>query len=353
MKTNRRSVKSGLPPGSLVHIGKISTESPLFQVIRYNEGNAEEILVSGISDLKPFLKQKESNFWVDVIGLNHLEMIEEIGKMFNIHPLALEDIVNTEQRPKYEEYNDFFFVTLKTLDVSGELCKVNYGQISIFCGVNFIITFQEEDKKLFNTVQKRLLSGVSRARTRKVDFLFYLLADYIVDSYFPVIEQFADTVDEMEAKIIKEVKSNSIQDLQTIRKNFSTLLRQLYPLREAIARIEKKENELMTDETRLYFRDIYDHIIHLSETVENLREILSGTVEIALASMNNKLNSVMKVLTVIATIFIPLSFLASVYGMNFRYFPELQWKYGYFSFWVVVVLIVALMFYFFRKNKWM
>jgi len=349
----RRSVKSGLPPGSMVHIGQRSTEAPLIQVLRYNADLAEEITLTKTGDLGSLVAEKDFNYWIECIELNHLETITEIGTIFNIHPLALEDIVNTEQRPKYEEYENFFFLTMKTMEVQGTLCHVNYEQLSIVSGVNFVITFQERDNKLFTTIQKRLMNGASRARTRKPDFLVYLLADSVVDSYFSVIEKFTDVVDVMEASIIKGSKGTTIQQLQMVRRNFAALLRQLFPLREALSRIDKKENQMIQDETRLFFRDVYDHCIHLTDTVENLREILSGTMDVYLASINTRMNSVMKVLTVISTIFIPLSFLASVYGMNFVNFPELQWEYGYLYFWVFVLCIVGGMFYFFRKKKWM
>lgn len=352
-KSKRTSVKAGLPPGSLVHIGNRSTETPLFRLIRYNAAGAQEIELNQYEQLQEIRKQDDGILWLDVIGLNHLETIEGLGKLFNIHPLVLEDIVNTEQRPKFEQYDDFFFLTLKTLVADGPLCNLDTGQLSLLCGKNFVISFQEKDNQLFTTVTKRLMNGASRARTRTPDFLVYLLSDAIVDSYFPVIEKFTDTVDEIDARILKENRGNTLQHLQTIRRNFSALLVFLYPLREALSRIDKRENELLADETRLYFRDVYDHTLHLTETVENLREILSGSMEIYLASTNNRMNAVMKVLTVIATIFIPLSFLASVYGMNFKHFPELEWKYGYLYFWIFVLLIVGLMFYFFRKKKWL
>ncbi len=349
----RTSVKAGLPPGSLVHIGDLSTDTPLFHAIRYNAASAVEIELTQPDHIKEAYKPEEGILWVDVIGLNHLDTIEALGKLFAIHPLVLEDIVNTEQRPKFEQYDEFFFLTLKTLEADGPLCNLKTGQLSLICGQNFVITFQEKDNRLFSTVSKRLLNGASRARTRSADFLVYLLSDAIVDSYFPVIEKFTDTVDEIDARILKETRGNTLQHLQTIRRNFSSLLVFLYPLREAFSRIDKRENEVIADETRLYFRDVYDHTIHLTETVENLREILSGSMEIYLASTNNRMNAVMKVLTVIATIFIPLSFLASVYGMNFHNIPELEWRYGYLFFWIFVVLIVGIMFYFFRKKKWL
>jgi len=349
----RRSAKSGLPPGSMVHIGQVSTEVPLIQVLRYNAEIAEEISVSSVKELAGLITDSQMIYWIDVIGLNHLDTITEIGKLFDVHPLALEDIVNTEQRPKYEDYENFFFLTMKTMQVNGSLCHVDFQQLSIICGANFVITFQEKDNKLFSTIQKRLLNGASRARTRTSDFLVYLLSDSIVDSYFLVIEKFTDIVDEMEVAIIKGNKGTTIQQLQTVRRNFSSLLRQLFPLREALSRIDKKENNMIGEETRIYFRDVADHCIHLTDTVENLREILSGTMDVYLASINTKMNSVMKVLTVISTIFIPLGFLASIYGMNFKYFPELQWEYGYLYFWVLVLCTMGGMFFYFRKKKWM
>jgi magnesium transporter len=347
------SVKAGLPPGSMIHIGRHSTEVAQIELYSYNKDEVIETEVNDLSQITPFLQKEDCITWIDLKGINHLETIEQIGKLFNIHPLVLEDIVNAEQRPKFEDYNDYLFFTLKTMEVNGDKFHVDYGQISIIVGKNFVITFQEKVNNLFGTIRNRLLSGVSRARTRQSDFLVYLIVDSVVDSYFHVIEKFSDILEDEEEKMLKDDRDNGIINLQAIRRGLSQLLRVLYPLREALSRLEKRDCKLINQETLIFFRDVYDHTIHLIESVENQRDILAGAMDVYLTMINNRLNSIMKVLTIIATIFIPLSFFASVYGMNFKYFPELGWRYGYLYFWILILIVLGLMLYYFRRKKWL
>ncbi len=342
-----------MPPGSMVHIGKHSTVFPQIHLFNYSQSNVDETEITDLAQIEPYLLKPETVTWVDMKGLNHLETVEAIGQLFNIHPLVLEDIVNAEQRPKFEDYDSYLFFTLKTMEVNGEMFKVEYGQISILVGKNFVVTFQEKSNNLFGTIRNRLLSGASRARSRKPDFLVYLIVDTIVDAYFQVVEKFSDILEDVEEKMLNDDSGKSILNLQALRRNLSQLLRTLYPLREALSRLEKRDCKLLFPETLIFFRDIYDHTIHLIESIENQRDILSGAMDVYLTTINNRMNGIMKVLTIIATIFIPLSFIASVYGMNFQNFPELTWRFGYLYFWILILVIIGIMFYYFKRKKWM
>lgn len=349
----RQSKKSGLPPGSVIHIGKKITEKPQLYWIRYNADDIQTAEVATLLQLPQPVETTTHITWLDLVGINHTDMVEELGKTYNLHPLVLEDIVNTEQRPKFEEFTGYTFFTLKKAEYTRLSAFVALSQVSIVFGKNFVLTFREEDSDLFDNIRKRLISGASRARNKKSDFLVYLIIDSIVDSYFDIIETISDEIDIVEERMLKDNNGKSIQVFQRLKRNLAFMFKSLYPLREALSKLEKRDNPLLDSDTLPYFRDVYDHTIHIIESIENQRDILGGVMDVYLSSLNNKMNSIMKVLTVIATIFIPLSFFASVYGMNFRNFPELQWKYGYLYFWVLILIVVGIMLYYFKKKKWM
>lgn len=352
-KHNRQSKKTGLPPGTLVHIGEKITENPLFYWVSYNAEDIRELSPDKLSDLPVYDKSDKTITWLDLVGINHLETVEKIGEIYGLHPLVMEDIVNTEQRPKFEEFSGYTFFTLKKATYGKSPDNVSLNQVSIVFGHNFVLTFREEESEVFSGIKKRLLSGVGRVRNKKSDFLVYYIIDSIVDGYFDIIETIADEIETVEERMMKDTNGKSIYVLQRLKRNLSYMLKSLYPLREALSKLEKRDNPFIEEDTLPYFRDVYDHSIHIIESIESQRDILSGVMDVYLTSLNNRMNSIMKVLTVIATIFMPLSFFASVYGMNFRYFPEIQWKYGYLYFWIMIILVVLLMFYYFRKKKWM
>ncbi|MHC1708388.1 MAG: magnesium/cobalt transporter CorA [Bacteroidales bacterium] len=347
----RLSKKSGLPPGSLVHIGKKITEKPFFYWSQYSKSKINQGTTSLVSDLP--LPSDSDITWVDMVGINHIETVEELGKNYNLHPLVLEDIVNTEQRPKFEEFDGYTFLTLKKIEYTKSFTAVYQTQVSLVFGKNFVITFREEDSNIFEDIRKRLLSGASKARHKKSDYLVYHVLDSIVDSYFEIIEKLSDDIEVVEDRMIREVKGLSMAPFQRLRRNLVFMLKSLYPLREALSRLEKRDNPQLDPENIPYFRDVYDHTLHIIESIENQREILSGVMDIYLSNLNNRMNSIMKVLTIIATIFIPISFFASVYGMNFENFPEIHYKYGYLYFWILILVIVVIMLLYFRKKKWL
>ncbi|MCX6271365.1 MAG: magnesium/cobalt transporter CorA [Bacteroidetes bacterium] len=350
---NRPSTKAGMPPGSLVHIGKKHTEKPVFSWFSYNAANVSQQNPVTVDELLALPRISGEIVWLDMIGVNHVDIIETIGQSFNLHPLVMEDICNTEQRPKFEEFSGYTFFTLKRSEYTHLPSYVSLTQVSIVFSPDFILTFREEASPIFDTIRKRLLSGASRARTKKSDFLVYLIIDSIVDSYFDIVEKISDEIETIEEKMIIDTDGRFVSMFQRLKRNLTYLLKALYPLREALSKLEKRDNPLLEIQTIPYYRDIYDHTVHLIESIENQRDILSGSMDVYLSSLNNRMNSIMKVLTIIATVFIPLSFFASVYGMNFRYFPELQWRYGYLYFWILIIVILIIMMFHFKKKKWM
>ena len=351
-KRKRLSFKAGMPPGTLVHIGKESNQQVSFSLVSYNTETAEEIPVSSVQQCVDAMK-KGFIMWINVNGIHNTCVIEEIGKAFNLHPIVLEDITNTEQRPKFEDFDDYVFFTLKNLDFNKNERMINYDQMSFIFTDQLVISFQEKEQGIFDLIKERLLNGKSKSRSRGADFLVYLLIDAVVDTYFSVIEEQEVEIEHLEEEILKDVKGDSLKEIQNIKRDLIVLLRSVYPLREGISKLEKRESKFISDDTQMFFRDIYNHTIHIIESIETQRDILSGLMDIYLSSISNRMNAVMKVLTVIATIFIPITFVAGVYGMNFKVLPELGWEYGYLYFWIICIAVVIGMLIYFRRKKWL
>jgi magnesium transporter len=346
------SRKAGMPPGSIVHVGKKYISEVDISAIFYNAETVEQKKTRNIEECTDFLK-RDGITWINVVGIHDTEVIEKIGKQFNLHPLVIEDIPNTQQRPKFEEFDNYIFFTLKNLEYNKSLNEVYYEQISIVLSKNYVISFQEKESDLFKTIRDRIISGISRARTKSADYLVYLLIDSTVDSYYDVTENIEDNIELVEDEVLTVITKNSLIEIQKIKRDLVILLKSVFPLREAINKLQRSENKLISDPTHIFFNSIYDHAVHIIESVESQRDILSGLMDIYMTNINNRMNSVIKVLTVIATIFMPISFFASVYGMNFKYLPELNWPYGYVYFWAICLLSIILMLVFFRKKKWL
>ncbi len=349
---NRLSQKAGLPPGTVIHVGRKYNTDVLMSVIFYNQETVEQKEIKEIAECSEFL-EKDGIIWINIIGIHDTQLIESVGKFFNFHPLVLEDISNTEQRPKFEEFDDYVFFTLKNLEYRNELKEIRYEQISIVFGKNYIISFQEKESDLFKSIRERIVSGISRARSRKTDYLVYLLIDATVDSYYAITENIEEKIESVENKVLTDAVKDSLAEIQKVKRDLVILLKSIFPLREAINKLLRSENKLITDSTRIFFNSIYDHAVHIIESVESQRDILSGLMDIYLTNISNRMNSVMKVLTVIATIFIPITFFAGVYGMNFKVFPELEWQWGYAFFWLLCLACVTIMLVYFRKKRWL
>lgn len=342
----------GLPPGQLVHLGEKLTDKSLIELIRYYGTKYEEKNTEKVEDLKPYIKKGEVN-WINIDGLHNIELIKGIGEHYDIHPLVLEDVLNPDQRPKAEDYDDYLFFTLKTLNTLTDK-DIIYEQISFVLGKDYLISFQEKEGDLFDGLRTRLKQDpASKARKRDVDYLFYRMIDTIVDSYYLILESLGERIEILEDEVYKNPSDETLQKIQNLKKELIYIRKTVYPLRESISKIVKGEYPFIKKETTRFFMDVYDHTIHIIETFETYRDLTTGLMDMYMTSLSNKMNEIMKVLTIISTIFIPLTFIAGIYGMNFEYMPELTWHYGYFASWGVMIAICIVLVIFFKKKKWL
>lgn len=348
----RASEKAGLPPGSLVHVGEVMEPDTKVFLIDYNHDHIEE--QQGYS-MDQILRYKDSDTitWLVIEGLTSVDIVENIGTVFNIHPLVLEDILNTHQRPKLEEYDDYLYIVLKSLLSENEHFSVSYEQVSLLVLDNFVITFKEKKDDLLHPVIQRIKSSRGRFRALGTDYLTYAILDTIVDKSFELIDTLDASVNVLEDDVFSSPTQETLNKIQNFKREIIHIRRNISPIRELLSGLIRSESELIHEHTQVYFRDVFDHAIRVLESVESYREILSGLLEIYISSISNKMNEVMKVLTVFASIFIPLTFLAGIYGMNFEYMPELKWKWAYPTLWIAFITIPAVLLVYFRKKKWL
>lgn len=349
----KSSKKSGLPPGSLVHVGDVLEAVTRMSVIDYDKKNIEEQQIQSADEL---LKYKDSDTvtWVIVEGLTNVDVIESIGTMFGIHQLVLEDILNTQQRPKFEEYDDYLYIVLKCLLSADEDFTVAYEQVSILLLRNFIFVFKEKADDLLYPVQQRIRTSKGRFRSLGTDYLAYAILDTIVDQNFILMDVLDDAINTLESNLIgHESGQDMLNTIQRLKREIISIRRHVSPVRELIAGMLRSESELIHEKTQIYLRDVSDHSIRVVESIESHRDILSGLLDIYISGVSNKTNEVMKVLTVFASIFIPLTFLTGIFGMNFEYMPELKWKWAYPALWVVFITIPAVLLVYFKKKKWL
>jgi magnesium transporter len=348
----KRSVKSGLPPGSLVHIGETSNELAEIKVISYTPDKVSELRFDQIDKYLQTPWVPGIN-WVNVEGIHDVELIRHLGENHTLHPLILEDVVNTVQRPKIEDYGDYLFIVLRMLRPT-EAGNFSSEQISIILGPDYLFTFQEGIKgDVFDSVRERIRSSKGKIRSMGADYLAYTLIDAIVDGYFSILEDFGERIVDVEEELALSPDQQSLHRINGLKKEIIYLRKTVWPLREAISFLERGDSHLLHDATRLYFRDVYDHTVQVIDTVETYRDLLSGMLDLYLSSISNRTNEVMKFLTVIGTIFMPLTFLVGVYGMNFKHMPELEWRSGYFMLWGMMIVISLLMVAYFRKKRWL
>jgi len=348
----KRSRKSGLPPGTLVHIGERKAETLKITVMDYDEAHFQEKETKAVEECFVF-KEKPTVTWVNVDGLHQVEILEKLGECYGLHPLVLEDILNTDQRPKTEDYGEYLYIVLKSLDYNDKSNEIETDQISLILGSNFVFSFQEREGDTFDPIRERIRNGKGRIRSMGADYLVYALVDSIVDNYFIILEKLGEKIEFLEDKLVSHPTPEILQTIHHLRREMIFLRKAVWPLREVINSLERGEPSLVKESTRLYLRDVYDHTIQTIDTIETYRDMVSGMLDIYLSSVSNRLNSVMKVLTIIATIFMPLTFLAGIYGMNFKYMPELEWRWGYPFIWLIMVGIGVLMLIYFNRRKWL
>ncbi len=347
-----RSVKSGLPPGTLVHIGEKSDREIRITVTDYSEALCEEKEIKAFKECFYYTDPSITS-WINVEGLHEIEVIQQVGECQGLHPLVLEDILNTDQRPKLEDFGDYLYIVLKMFR-KGEGTDIATEQVSLILGANFVISFQEGIREdVFDPIRERIRNGKGKLRSMGADYLAYSLMDAIVDNYFVVMEETEERIEQLEEEVMVSPSAETVRKLHRLKRDMIFLRKAVWPLREVLAAMTRRESKLISDQVALYLRDVYDHVIQVIDIIEVSRDILSGMLDIYLSSMSNRLNEVMKFLTVIATIFMPLSFLASMWGMNFKTMPELDWRWGYPTALCIMAAIAVSMSLWFRKKHWL
>ena len=347
----KSSKKVGLPPGTVVFVGERKVEEIRITLIDYDENQYNEREIENIEDCFPY-KGSPSISWINIDGVHQVDVIEKLGDHFVLHPLLQEDVVNTHQRPKFDEFDDHLFIVLRMFFLNEEKNELEGEQISFIVGANFVISFQERQGDVFEQVRERLRNGKGRIRKKGSDYLAYCLIDAIVDSYYTILETLGEHIESLQEELVSKPKREDLQIIQDLKSYMLFIRKSVWPLREVIGGLVRSESPLIKEDVLVYVRDVYDHVIQAIDTIETYRDMLSAMLDIYLSSVGNRMNEVMKVLTIIATIFIPMTFLAGIYGMNFKYMPELEWRYAYLFFWIVVSVVLIAMIAYFKRKKW-
>ncbi len=348
-----RSQKSGLPPGSLVPIGEKKTDGVQILVLDYDEAHFQEKEIHALEECLVF-KDQPTVTWINVDRVDDVETVQKLGECYGLHPLVLEDILNTDQRPKMEDYGEYAYIVLKMLRYEEKKGQIESEQISIILGQNFVFSFQEgKEGDVFGPIRERIRNNKGRIRKMNADYLAYSLLDAVVDQYFVIMEKLGERIEFIEDELVALPTTETLKEIHRLKREMIFLRKTVWPLREVIGGLERGESSLIRESTRVYLRDVYDHTIQVIDTIETFRDMVSGMLDIYLSSVSNRLNAIMKVLTVITTIFMPLSFIAGIYGMNFKYMPELEWRWSYPVVWGVIIGIGLTMFIYFKKKKWL
>lgn len=318
--------------------------------IRYSPTTYEPPREVSIDECRP---GGEGVVWYTIDGVHNVELLTKIGARFSLHPLVVEDISNTTQRPKIEDFDDYIFVAMKMLTFVPETGEIRSEHVSIVFGNGFVLSFLEDSGDVFDPVRKRVESGKGRIRTVGSDYLVYALMDAIVDRYFDVIEGMGEVIEELEEEVVSQPELSTLARIHRVKRDLIYLRRSVWPVREIVNALIRDESRFVHGEVKIFLRDLYDHSIHVVDTIETLRDIVSGTLDVYLSSVSNKLNQVMKVLTVMSSIFIPLTFVAGVYGMNFHYMPELEWTWGYPAVLAGMLIVALSLLELFRRKRWL
>jgi len=348
-RKERARAPVGASPGSLVYRGSRTAGEPVLRIISYNQSELIERESATIAQARDLLADESKVTWIEVAGLHNVAILEEIGQLFDIHPLVLEDILNQHQGPKFEVHKGHIFLIMRTLIQREDSTD---DQINVIFGKNFVLSFHETEADIFLPVRNRIREERPRIRSNGSDYLTYALVDTIVDGYFVQLENMSDHIDELGDALLDGSASLDLHDIFRLKRTLGSIRHSVWPMREVVNRLTREETEFIQASTGPYLRDVYDHVIRAMEIVESLRDLTTGLHDLYLSVVSHKMNEVMKVLTIIATIFIPLTFIAGVYGMNFQFMPELHWAWGYAGVWGVMILTAGIMLLFFKRKKW-
>lgn len=348
-KTHRQVA---LSPGTVVYHGPRKADQVRISTIEYGPDFFEENSDLSLADALGKIGSGRI-VWINIDGLHDTDMLTQLGNQVNVHPLVLEDIVNVTQRPKVEDYEDYLYIVLRMILWDDEEDNILTEQLSLILGARYVISFQEAEGDVFEPVRARIRKGGTRVRRMGTDYLADILLDAIVDNYVFVLEKINDRVVALEEPIADDPTPEILNKIHQLKRDVIYLRKQIAPVREALDRLLRSDSKLISDDVQPFLRDVYDHTIHVIDSIETFRDILSGLQDLYLSSVSNRMNEVMKVLTIIATIFIPLTFLAGIYGMNFDVIPELKWKWSYLVFWMVILVMGSGMLAFFRRRRWL
>lgn len=348
----KMSSKAGAAPGTLIHIGEQKIEKARLSLVVYDPQDIKEHQIESIDEALAICSGS-GYAWLNIDGIHDIDLIAKLGEHFEIHPLTQEDILNTGHRPKFEEFERYAFILVKMLRFDEDRHRILTEQVSMILANNVLISFQESQGDVFDPVRTRLNKGRGRIRRAGSDYLAYALIDAIVDHYFAILEQIGLHIEEIEDETLSDPTPAVLKRIHALKREILALRKQLWPMRELVGTMAKEDSELIQTDTMIFLRDVYDHTVQIMETVESQRDILSGLLDLYMTGISNRMNEVMKVLTIMATIFIPITFIAGVYGMNFKYMPELEWRWGYEMIWGIMVAVVIAMVIYFNKKKWL
>lgn len=350
---SKKRTKLGMSPGSVVYTGKRGVEKVFIHTSSYNTDKIVETVQNNKENIVLDMPEPGMIKWIDIRGVHDAELIELVGKQFDVHGLILEDIANIDQRPKYEEFQNGNFFVMKALSFNSEAVKIESEQVSLFFREGLIISFQEAETDLFSSVRDRLTNSNGRIRQRGTDYLAYALIDTLVDNYYALLDEIELNIDVLEERIIHNPDKTIKTSIHHLKKELLVSRKSISPLREAISRFSKSESKFINEESKMFIRDLYDHTVQVLDMVESYRDTINGLQDLYLSEISYKMNQVMQILTIISVIFVPLTFLAGIYGMNFEILPELKWKYGYLYFWLFSISILVLLLWYFRRKKWL
>jgi magnesium transporter len=343
--------KVGLPPGSVVHTGIDRTEKVTISVMEFSNGEMREYIADCLDDCSPPLDPKAIK-WVHVRGVHDVELVKAVCDYYKLHPLVVEDIPSVGQRPKLEVMPKSVYIVLREYDLQQGDGKLHSQQISIVFGKRFVLSFQESPDDIFDSIRNRARRRGSTIRVSGPDYLVYTLLDLLVDKYFVVLERTGDLIEDLEDELVEHATSDMLNRIYKIKRDLLAFRRHIWPLREVVLKMQRDAQSFVDQETRVFLRDLYDHVIRVTDHVETYRESITIMLDIYLSSVSNKMNEVMKVLTVVSTIFIPLTLMASIYGMNWPWMPELEFFYGYPIFLMAMIVITSTLVMYFRRIDW-
>lgn len=353
MARKSRKKKIGVSPGSLIYVGDKTDEPVKISVLTYDEHQVRETAEVKVEDILQH-KDESAATWINVSGIHNMGVIETLGKRFRLHPLLLEDIVNTQHRAKIDDYEDYLFIVLKMIFLEpDDAARLEYEHVCLILGRDYLISFQEREGDVFQTVRERIKKDKGRIRKAGAGYLAYALMDMVIDHYFLVLERLGDDIEILQQEALERPNKKTLAAIHAARHEVVHLRKSIWPLREMMSGLLRGESGLIEGHVLIYLQDVYDHVIQVIDTVETYRDLLANVLDSYMSSVSQKMNETMKVLTVMATLFIPLTFFAGVYGMNFTYMPELEWQYGYPVFWIFTLVIFVSMVIWFKTRKWL